>query len=313
MASCIFTGQNTGTDCTPLMRRGKQIILVPLFDNTGVRNCIDLSTATLDAAYFTSKVEEADASKRWYPLPILEDVNIVRGDSNKQTFESGRSILLNKGAKTLTATGLADDGHSQILYGKIDSEVRCQVYGVFTVDLDKNLIGLCIDNDNTKLYPAKMDKGSWDPIWTDENGSATSGIAYNFNYDVAISDGNFAMIAADEMTTDILGLAGLLDVLAAYAAGSATTTTLTGTLTNCYGTKLNPIPVEGLAANLEVYNVTTAGVEATTSITETSPGVYLATYTGTTTIAEVVQFRMIASPDNGLDGATMLTSSIATV
>lgn len=313
MAGCIFTGKNTGTDCTPLMRRGKQIILVPLFDNTGLRNCIDLATATLDAAYFTSKTEEVDASKRWYPLPTLEDVNIVRGDSNKQTFESGRSILLNKGAKTLTATGLADDGHSQILYGKIDAEVRCKIYGVFTVDLDSNLIGLCIDSDTTKLYPAKMDKGSWDPIWTDETGSATSGIAYNFNYDVSITDGNFAMIAADEMTTNVLGLAGLLDVNATYAAGSAVVATLTGTLTNDYGTKLNPIPVEGIAANLEVYNVTTAGVEATTSIVETSPGVYLATYTAPTSIGEVVQLRMIASPDGGLDGATMLTSSIITV
>ena len=313
MASCIFTGQNTGTDCTPLMRRGKQIILVPTFDNTGVRNCIDLATATLDETYFNSKVEEADASKRWYPLPILEEVTMPRADANTQTFESGRIIQLSKGAKSFAGFGLADDGHSQIILGKIENEVRCQQYSVFIIDIEANLRGICLNNDNTALYPAKMDKGSWAPNWLDEDGSTTSGVNYSFNFDVTLNDGDFALITADEMSFNVLGLAGLLDANATYAAGSATTSTLIGTLTNDYGTKLNPIPVEGVAANLEVYNITTAGVEATTSIVEGAAGVYTATYTGATVVGEVVQFRFITSPNNGLDGADLLNSSIATV
>ena len=118
MASCCKQiGKNTGTDCTPLARRAKQIILVPTFDADGNKNFIDLTTATLDETYFDAQSNNADTSKRWYPLPILEDINITRGDSYTQTFESGRAILLNKGAKAFTGFGLATDGHSPVFPG----------------------------------------------------------------------------------------------------------------------------------------------------------------------------------------------------
>ena len=49
-------------NCATIIGLQKKFIFVPLFDSTGARNSIDLS-ATLNAAYFTGKINQVDASR----------------------------------------------------------------------------------------------------------------------------------------------------------------------------------------------------------------------------------------------------------
>ena len=63
---------NTGRPgCVPIQSVTSKLIMVPLNANDGTLNGIDLS-APLPT--WNSLVNEADASKRWFPLPAFENV-----------------------------------------------------------------------------------------------------------------------------------------------------------------------------------------------------------------------------------------------
>ncbi len=63
VCSCSFGLANTGWDCDPVIGVPQKFLFMPYFDSTGTQNYIDLS-ATLNQAYFTGKVNEADTSQR---------------------------------------------------------------------------------------------------------------------------------------------------------------------------------------------------------------------------------------------------------
>ena len=103
LCSCAVSLQNTGSpSCAPIMGVAANFILVPLIANDGTFNYID-PTATLNDAYFTALINEADESKRWYPTGKLKNVTTDRADPILETFEDGSSVFIRDGIRNFTA------------------------------------------------------------------------------------------------------------------------------------------------------------------------------------------------------------------
>ena len=100
---CICNAKpvNTGTSpCNPVERPLDRVLIMPLYDSAGNKNGIDL-TSDLDAAYFNGLINEADITKRLFPVARMENVEPTKADSITEAFNSGRTIFLNEGIKTV--------------------------------------------------------------------------------------------------------------------------------------------------------------------------------------------------------------------
>ena len=86
----------------PIASVANKIILVPTYDSTGAKNKWDL-TDSLDQATFDALVNQADKTKRWYPLPQLENVGGERADDVTETGPSGRKYRVKQGIRNFTA------------------------------------------------------------------------------------------------------------------------------------------------------------------------------------------------------------------
>jgi hypothetical protein len=78
VCNCEVGLSNTGLpNCAPIADVTKRIILVPIFANDGTRNEYEVATTTFNQVFFDGKINEADASKRWFPLPDIENIEDV--------------------------------------------------------------------------------------------------------------------------------------------------------------------------------------------------------------------------------------------
>jgi len=266
---CNLGFENTGVpNCQPIAQVAKKLIVVPLYANDGTRNQIDL-TATLDAAYFSALINNTDSTKRFYPLPLIDNVEDVRADSITETLNSGQEIFVQKGTRTFTGVLVRQ---SSVFYSKIDN-LRCFEFGIFVVDKSGNIIGSIDADDATKLNPIQVDQNTWNPILVKTTDTTVQKVQINFAWSSVEEDGNLRIIEASEIDTNALNLSGLLDVNSVISAIS--TTGFTNTMTLDYGSAVNKIAVEGwVASDFSLYNNTTAAAVVITSTTESSAGVY---------------------------------------
>lgn len=267
---------NTGTACTPIMQVAKKIIMVPYYDDAGAINSVTLSGGPFNAAYFSALVNQADKSKRWFPLPELKNVVDERAENRTQTFDDGSSVFIAEGDRSFT--GLLVKGTPR-LKGKIES-ARCVEVGVYIVDKNGNLIGVL---DGTKLLPIKLDEASVSARLMKTTDTTIQMLELKFNFHSDEKDENLAMIACDELDYNLLNLKGLLDISASFS--NVTDTSMEVTLKTEYGTPLNPVLDEGLlAADFALYNDTTAAPVVIISAPESPDGTYTLTYAAQTSL-----------------------------
>ena len=284
MKNCNLTLNNTGTGCTPLLQVLKKLILVPIFDNTGAKNRIDLS-ATLNQAYFDALVNEPEPTKRWYPLPFMKDADANRAENITENFKDGSKIFIQQGAKSFTAVIIEKDAPARLL--KKMNPFRTIEFGVYGIDKDNNLIGML--NVAGFLDPIRVDASSWAPRFVEATDTTSQKIMLQFEWHINEKDENLDMVTPAELVagTDIVNLDGLLDVSLEFS--NTATTGFRVELDTDYGTQLNPIRDEGrvaadfistvTAATSKVRNTTTNADVSITSVTETSTkGIYDVVY-----------------------------------
>ena len=89
--------------CNSLLGVVSKLIIVPTYDNDGNRNSIafsDLIAGILPDSYIVGKLNNSDASKRWYPTAkTFDEVVIGRTDRTTQTTSSGAIYELLKGQR----------------------------------------------------------------------------------------------------------------------------------------------------------------------------------------------------------------------
>lgn len=277
---------NTGVDCYPIFKVPKMAFLVPLYDNDGNRNGIALSDAEdpdWGETYWQNKINEADESKRFYPLPLFKNVDSVRADNIVETYNDSSTSFVQYGVKPFLGWFTPEKpGYiSPSIIAAVNS-ARCGNFGVLMVDIDGNLRGT-LSADGLNIYPTAIDSGSIVAKYVEATDTTNPHIEVSWNYSQQEKDQNLAMIACSELgDVDLLTLRGLLDVTSVLT--NITDTTVTITLITNAGTPLSPVKAKGLVitdfvssdsgATSKIYNSTTDADITITSVTESPAGSY---------------------------------------
>jgi hypothetical protein len=256
---------NTGRPgCVPIQSVTSKLIMVPLVANDGTQNRIDLSSPL---PTWSSLVNEADASKRWFPLPAFENVELPKAESQFEEANSGRMAFLREGKRSFTGELWGEDSTPTLL-GKMKAG-RCVEFGVYVVDVTGNLIGSKVGG---YLYPIPVDNQSWNPTFMFATDSTVQKIMLTFDFDRLFDDSTMYMITATEAGIDFNTLAGLIDVnLTEVLPATPGQVVLTATFD--YGTALNPILLQGVTGltDWDIYDVTNAVAFGNPSAVSESP------------------------------------------
>ena len=288
---CSLTVANTGFGCTPIMEVVEKFIEVSYFKEDGTINEIDL-TDTFNLAYFTALVNNADETLRWYPLPFVKNMVDERADSDFESFDDKTKIERQVGIRSvktmITTLGNNAGAVSPQMVGKINDK-KCKVSGLFGITKSKQLVGEMI-NDGF-LAPIRIDNGSISAkLIKTGSGATTQKIDLSFDWHIDVQDERLRTLEADEMSTDISLLNGLLDVTSTYSAIGQTS--FKATLKTQYGSYLNPVLVEGLVAgDMALYNVTDSANVTITSVVESPDGTYLISF-ASQTVADVLRLTI---------------------
>ena len=266
---------NTGRPgCVPIQSVTSKLIMVPLTANDGTLNGIDLSSPL---PTWNSLVNETDESKRWFPLPAFENVELPKAESQFEEANSGRMAFLREGKRSFTGELWGEDSTPTLL-GKMKAG-RCVNFGVYVVDVTGNLIGSKVGG---YLYPIPVDNQSWNPTFMFATDSTVQKIMLTFDFDRLFDDSTMYMITATEAGIDFNTLSGLIDVNLVVASQVANTS-VTLDATFDYGTALNPILLQGVTGltDWSIYDVTNQVAFGNPSAVSESPaGTYtlLATF-----------------------------------
>jgi hypothetical protein len=260
---------NTGRPgCVPLQSVTSKLIMVPLKANDGTLNGIDL-TAPLPT--WSDLINEVDASKRWFPLPAFENVELPKADSQFEEANSGRMAFLREGKRSFTGELWGDDSTPTLL-GKLKAG-RCVEFGVYVIDVNGNLIGSKVGN---YLYPVPVDEQSWNPTFMFATDATVQKIMLTFDFDRLFDDSTMYMITSTEAGIDFNTLSGLIDVNLDII-GQSSGVSIQVKATFDYGTALNPILLQGVTGLTEwsLYDVAAQSVFGNpTGVSESPAGVY---------------------------------------
>lgn len=265
--NCNVGLSNTGQPgCVPIQSVTSSLIMVPLRSSLGILNGIDLSAPL---PVWNDLVNEADASKRWFPLPLFENVELPKADSQFEEANSGRMAFLRQGKRSFTGEMWGEDSTPTLL-GKMQAG-RCVAFGIYIVDVNGNLIG---SKENGYLYPIPVDEQSWNPVFMFSTDSTVQKIMLSFDFNRLFNESTMYMITSQESGIDFNSLSGLIDVNLTIV-GTPVTTGLVFNATFDYGTALNPIILQGATiSDYVLYDITGASVETIDALNEGPNGTY---------------------------------------
>ncbi len=266
--------------------------MVPLTANDGSLNFIDL-TAPLPT--WSDLINEADPSKRWFPLQGFENVELPKADTIFEEANSGRMVYIRQGKRSFAGELW---GETPTFYGKLNTN-RCVQFGVYIVDVNGNLIGSKVKDE---LYPIPVDNQSFNPTYMFATDTTTSKVMVAFDFERLFDEGTMYMITPLEAGQNFNELDGLLDVN--FTDDVVTAGTLVSTLVLDYGTALNPIQFLGAVGG--DFAILVNGVPGTiTGASESPAGTYTITFSGTTAGDDIV----ISVDKDGYDGETSFTAA----
>lgn len=269
---CNGTLSNTGKPgCDSVHDIELREIHVPLRAGDGTRNSIDPASATIGDDII-ALINQADPTKRWFPLPLMKNVTNERGDNLNETFDDQSVEFLANGVRAMTAIIVGQGPH----YLKKLQDQHCVEFGVFIVDKQGALVGLI--EDDGLIYPIPVDKGSWYTKFMPKTDKVAAKIMIGYNYSTSALDENLEMIPSDDIAgIDLRDVNGLFDVHAAVS--SISTTGFTVKLSTDFGPPNDRTTVKGMVAgDFTLAEITpTPGAIVITTVTETpaNSGIYV--------------------------------------
>ena len=268
--NCNGTLRNTGTpNRQRVINSGGKLIAVRTKADDGTFNQI-LANAVIDPAYILDRVNEADESKRWYPIGEFQNENDVRADSNFETLTSGANLKTRDGVRTYTGWLI---NYAAEYLGVLES-FQCADFGLFIVDPCGALQG-AITKDGTALRPVRVNKDSWNPTLMKGMQESVSKVQLTFDFSQLERDKDLRVISESEITADLLDVEGLLPLAAVISGISAIG--FTAALTVDYDVFLDAskdVVPAWVAADFELFNKTTNSAVPITSVTEVPEGTY---------------------------------------
>ena len=278
LCSCSSGGGNLGRpSCYEVFGTAKKLIFMEYFKPDGSVNSIDVSTLTggkLDQTFLDARTKDVNPRTRWYPTPKLVTVTDVRADDTTEEIDNTTSIFIEQGVRAFEGFTIKGD---PVFVGNMNAW-KCLTAGVMAIDKDGNLQGAEVVSGF--LYPVRLQDESLSAtlIKTSVSGSTGSKTQIKFAVSELEKDSNLRMLEAVDVTADLLGVRGLVDVNAILPATSITITGFEVQLNTDYGGITNPTPAEGLVtADFSMVEISpTPGPIVITSVTESliTPGLY---------------------------------------
>lgn len=275
---CDNTLSNTGIGCVPIWATARKVIFLPAYNDAGTRNGIPYGT-TLNAAYFTARINDPDASARWYPLPTGKNTEDKRDKSTFEPMDDQSTAFIQQAIRKfmIEITSLDGQGASSPQMIAAILSARCLNLSVLIVDAENNLKGSNSD-DGLSLNGILADAQSIDAILVNSSlkDSNTQKIDLSFNFSQSENDSNLKMISCAEVGgVNLLNLSGLKNV-----CSKITNITQTGfdiELITEFGTPITPVLAKGLvkADFTKLRNDTDSADIIITTVTEkTAKGNY---------------------------------------
>ncbi len=285
ICACSAPFGNTGTSSVSTPSPvDKLLILVPEVANDGTINEIDLTSDVLNLAFFDAKFNHVDKSKRWYPVPEIENIEDVRGDPTLQTLNSGVNLIAQVGTRTFASQLIKREPE----YLKELEKFACARFGAYVITVCGDLKGSTKVVD--KLRPIAINENNWNPNLVKATDSTVQAIALNFEWKRGEKDSDIAQVNNGDITgISLEDVEGLLDIIGDESLPIPLVTEISFDLFLKYGSKTNPIKVEGiLLAEVSLLNETTELAVAPIAVTEISAGRYTVTFIAQTSADVIV-------------------------
>jgi hypothetical protein len=260
--------------CVSGFGRIAKLFFVYQIANDGTSNAIPCSQ-TVDEAFLTDKLNEADPSKRWYPTDKISNVTEVRNDPTTESIDNIDSIV-EQGSRTFNGF-FVGKAASTPTYLKFLKSVQCPSVMYFAVDVNGTLVGVeTVENSEAALTGINIQPQS---MFSRPVPATSTTIAKNeltFAVDSLVQDETIAYIGADEITADLLNANGLLDVTLVENSTPATLTEVVVDASLVYGSVCNKLAYQGaiVPADWDVNNITTPASITVTTVTENPNGTY---------------------------------------
>lgn len=277
ICNCTAPVKNFGQpNCTGILERISKFAFVHAKADDGSSNAILLAD-TLDASYFSGKINQADSSKKWFITGEVNAVDDVRAENN--TFElDGFNINTSKGVRTVAFT-VADGASPQLASAYESLACRDIIFYPFSIT------GQIGGNDRIvdELNGFRIKKKTMKVVYQPPNKAQEQPelILVSFDLSETELDENISYInfgtGANDVQIDVLDLDGLVDIVMG-AATAITTTTFTVDIDLIYGPVFGKQAAEGfvLADFTLAETSPTPAPAPLTSVTEsvTIPGSY---------------------------------------
>jgi len=246
----------------------------------GTSNAIPCSQ-TIDETYLTSKLNEADPSKRWYPTDKISNVTEVRNDPTTETIDNIDSIV-EQGSRTFNGF-FVGKAASTPTYLKFLKSVQCPSVMYFGIDVNGTIVGVeTLLSGAAALTGINIQPQTLNSRPVPATATTLAKNEITFSVDSLVQDETIAYISADQITADLLNANGLIDVTLIEGA-AATVGTANVLASFIYGSLCNKEKFEGATgADFLINNVTTSSVVTVTGATEASGGNYELTFAAQT-------------------------------
>ena len=245
--NCGTGGKNTGVpSCVPTIKRSAKLIFVQTTANDGTLNSIDKSdfvNGKLPESFIDAKINEVDASKRWYVTPKINNVTDTRAEP--VTFEvDGIAKIIEQGIRTFLGTFYDKLGSPQ--FAGVMNSFQCQDMSYFEISVDGDIVG--IDNGD-QMLPIAIESGTLYAGVVRGTKTELNGVSLTFAIQELVRDENLIQIASSSIEPNMLLKRGLIDVIGeGLATPTITATTVRMNLDFIYGDFPNKEPFEGLVS-----------------------------------------------------------------
>lgn len=274
ICTCNVGLSDTGRPgCEKIPNIAAFLVLVEIKDSDGNYNSISES-AVIDDTYIDALVNNADSSKKWFPVGEFKNVEDIKNDTTKQTLNDGTNIRIREGSRSFTGSLF----NASPVYLEALKSVYCVDFGVFIIDIDGSIYGK-ISADGTELRPIRVDKDTFDPKYMKTTDSEASNISVYFEFNRLEKDEDIRVIGAGSTESDLTQITGVESVTGVVSNEAVTSFTLTTEIDNGAFFGSDKDAVKGLvAADFSLYNEDSMAVVVVLTATESSDGVYDITY-----------------------------------
>lgn len=295
MSLCKDLKNLGASTCSNPMQIAKRIILVPTLGSDGTVNEIDTAAGVTKTA-LQALFDAASQLDRFYPTPIVENVENVRAETVFHEFNGGRKIPVREGTKHFI-------GHFPLeqpqLYGALKAW-QGQDVGMYIIDKDGNFIYQTDAATKTKVMPIPIDGDTLIPTYIEGTDAEVNMVKVEFDYSVSAKDGLMRYISVDDLDFNGLGS----DVYALHTVTGTPASSVADTITVALETEFG-VAVEGLTTT-EIEAIDDAGDAVTVaSVNESAvtPGTYTIVVTisaDTTVYLQITKSRYDFSAVNAL-------------